>query len=639
MPLLALCPLPFPEESIFGWILRLADANAVDSPWNIFQVVGLTQTEMQSPSLDSSKLWRLASDDPDLLSSFGYKDLKKDGGYFQFRGQPVAASDLAPLKPKICPDCILENGYASAHWDLAMTTCCHIHGRRLIHTCPCCDREISYFRPAPLVCRCGGSLDSTLGGFVSAEEVALNALIYSVAFRKPHSVHSENAAYTAFADVPLRYLLRFIKVVGTLALNNSLSRDKKTRIGTIDLVTTASNTLANWPNNFHGFLKRLALRPTREKQERLGVLGHIADFSASLTDRDADRQHGSFLRREILHFLTDCWDGPIHPQIIMSLIEDGLKPKWLPVKIAANLLNIDARTLRGIMERGLIRHRIDTSKKTRKIMLLTEDVNPAWFGHTDLLNLKSAAEQLSIPASALRALRKSGDYVQSYFGPDAASYAQRDIETFRNRLLSGRHFQPRDRNHGVRLGSVMLMKFRNKEAKADILRATIKGEIRTVKSIQKSLAELILHPADLEATLQQITNPVHGALTVRQAAVALHTHTSVVVHLIATGYLTEQKNGEIDAASVRSFAEQFTCLNALVNHRHNRIAKAVDFCKRNNLDLIIASGLRADSTRRFIRNADIPLIKGSITARSTKSSYPAPITLASVLPRREMLVA
>ena len=96
--------------------------------------------------------------------------------------------------------------------------------------------------------------------------------------------------------------------------------------------------------------------------------------------------------------------------------------------MAARQLNIDKRTLTLIMKRGLIKFREENAGGNTRVMLRSEDLKQEWFARTTLLSIREAAADLGIPVSTLRELRESGEYEQTYFGPDSISYAKRDIE-------------------------------------------------------------------------------------------------------------------------------------------------------------------------------------------------------------------
>lgn len=615
MPYFPVTPQPKPEESIFSWAIRLAEGNIVPSPWHIFRHLGFSQGEMKTPRLDVSRLWHLISDDPTALDALAYTN----GPSYAFRGQPITVRDLTVGSPKLCPECVAENGFAHAHWDLELVTCCHLHDRRLVQTCPHCGKKITWFRASLQQCSCGASFIDAAVDQVSSAEKNLNKVIYQVAFRKSPNGLMSNPALVALNKVPLQFLLRFIALIGTLHTQGRLVSGKQNRTPARDLVTAAAEVLDGWPGSFHGFLSDLTQRPPRAGQERFGVLGFIDDFQAAMLDHAQDRKHCELFRSEIRTFLASTWDGPIDSRIVLDLMRHGLTPRWVSLAMASQILDVDKRTLNLIMNRGLIHFKVEGASTSRRILLRSEDIKPEWFAPTPLLNDRSAAERLGIPVSVLRALRQSGEYVQTYFGANSVSFALRDVDALRKLVASGKHYVQGDPEHGIPLGKVMRLKFRNAKAKTDIVRSIIAGGVRTVANNPETLATLVVHPSDLKIVLEQITRPLEGAISAKQAGAAIHTTLEVVGHLVASGHLAQADNGLIEAQSVRQFIEGYICLNTLLFHRKDKIAFAETVCAREEIELVVAPSKRG-SCRRFVRKADLPALEELVMERPTKSS-------------------
>jgi hypothetical protein len=618
MPLLPVTPHPFPKESVFSWAIRVAESNVVPSPWHIFKLVGFNQGQMSTPTIDTRPLALLVGDTESTLESFGYAKESAEGPTYKFRDQPITVRDLALQEPKICPNCIEDHGYASAHWDLDLVSCCHIHNRRLIQSCPDCGRKLSWFRSSLLRCSCGASFSKAPTEEVSPEEVRLNQLIHQVAFAQPVKPSETNSAYIALGQSPLRYLLRFIHSIGTLSTQGRLVQGKKQRVDVQTLMSAAASVLSSWPESFHNFLEQLTTRPVRETQERRGVLGCINDFSAAVLDRADDRKHGEFCRSEIRKFLANTWDGAIDPGVVRDLIQEGLTPRWIPLTLAAKQLDINKRTLALIMEQGKIRFKIANASSANRILLRSEDLKPEWFAPTILLNVREAASQLRLPVSVLQELRRTGDYVQTYFGATSVGYAQRDVTSLKEAIFAGGKVMPDDQTCGVSVAAAMKMRFFSSSAKAEIVRAIIRGDIRTAFKNCKTPGDLLLHPSDLQGVIDKIKLPENGTMTVAQAGAALHTNKRIVENLVENGYLNSPKHGEVDAASVHVFLDSYVCLNSLL-HLKNKIAQAEQVCVREKLGLIVLRGQRRGSTRRFLRKTDLPMIKDLIMSRPTTS--------------------
>lgn len=69
---------------------------------------------------------------------------------------------------QVCPQCLIDQGYARLEWDLTAFVVCPVHRRLLVDRCQSCGRALQPNRPAVDVCRCGGFIE---GGDSAAADV------------------------------------------------------------------------------------------------------------------------------------------------------------------------------------------------------------------------------------------------------------------------------------------------------------------------------------------------------------------------------------------------------------------------------------------------------------------------------------
>lgn len=133
-----------PLESVQGFALRISEANGYDRP-------PCTGIEMVAEGTEPSGPARRC----EQLSPA----MRVDGG------------------ARICPDCLDELSFARLHWTIKPYAVCHIHRRRLIDTCPGCQKPLSWRRRALAQCRCGAALASTSGAIATSRQLIVPTLL------------------------------------------------------------------------------------------------------------------------------------------------------------------------------------------------------------------------------------------------------------------------------------------------------------------------------------------------------------------------------------------------------------------------------------------------------------------------------
>jgi hypothetical protein len=154
-------PVPHPDESLMGYIIRLTEENGYDTPSWIFDLAGLKTdagrggwSAFYRPDFDPAPLARVLG-----LTCSEFDSLKYGEGpgtrsvIFSDRSLPVEFIRFSA--PKVCPACLRQANYYRRSWDLLPLTACPNHGLMLIDVCTGCGRRISWSRRKVSVCRCG----------------------------------------------------------------------------------------------------------------------------------------------------------------------------------------------------------------------------------------------------------------------------------------------------------------------------------------------------------------------------------------------------------------------------------------------------------------------------------------------------
>ena len=155
-------PTPYPTESLFSFIIRVSEINGYETPQTILNYAGYKDGEIRSTKLSIKKLAIILNCTESDLNKISYnkydhnnqlkiKLLNHDLGF-------TARDFLRSKKQIFCPECVIENGFVEAFWDLNLAIYCPEHKSIPIETCPNCNQKIKFLRPGLLKCSCGHKL-------------------------------------------------------------------------------------------------------------------------------------------------------------------------------------------------------------------------------------------------------------------------------------------------------------------------------------------------------------------------------------------------------------------------------------------------------------------------------------------------
>src|SRR5262249_55150946 len=131
-------------------------------------------------------------------------------------GHLLGPYQLALLKPKICADCVIENRFIEAHYDLAFMTGCPVHKKRLLVSCPKCGKRLCWFRRGLLECRCGADLSTADRGPLSAAELDLLEIFRRKTLGMPSaSEYASGPPHSHLNVMDLSSLLSLVFIIGT----------------------------------------------------------------------------------------------------------------------------------------------------------------------------------------------------------------------------------------------------------------------------------------------------------------------------------------------------------------------------------------------------------------------------------------
>ncbi len=173
-PLLLRTPLPYEDESLAGYLIRLAQSNYYSSPNWILRLAGLQVsrgiTLWAQPHQPShlSQLIKLTDEQLKLMASLPYQLVKEVN--------PVRYI-IYKYARKLCPNCLLESPYCRKIWDWKLVDVCSLHQCLLITSCAGCQKNIRWGRATVTRCRCGFDFRNQKSESASLEQLNLSVYL------------------------------------------------------------------------------------------------------------------------------------------------------------------------------------------------------------------------------------------------------------------------------------------------------------------------------------------------------------------------------------------------------------------------------------------------------------------------------
>lgn len=259
--------LPYPQESLVGYIYRLAEARRPMTPGAIAVDCGMRRPPSNRPRPGTmDKLAELAGVPLDDIEPLGWGPLNRNEVRFRglvLPGRSIGLREQAPRR--VCPGCLAERAYHRAIWDFIFTSACPIHARTLLDTCRSCGRYLWW--AGSDVTHCGRCLGGNLTAFRTADvpEADLRGIrvVYGL-FREPGFEADANYARTLapFRDLGDGPIVVFLYRAGLFLLG---SRYEPFSFQTPDdLYPQAHLALArglslaeDWPDSFEAALEAM----------------------------------------------------------------------------------------------------------------------------------------------------------------------------------------------------------------------------------------------------------------------------------------------------------------------------------------------------------------------------------------------
>ena len=604
MPLLVRTPAPKADESLFGYLVRLTEANGYKDYTTLLRLAGASRGAINAAthSLRFEGVAGLVGRAPSELEWIAYRTVSPRGPRFKLLNHDLGRFHhrLLRLSPAAyCPICLIESGYVSAFWDLQSAVACPRHACRPVRRCQVCQSQVQWRRPALNRCACEAPLpretvpvkDETVIGLMQA----LNARLTSQPV--PAMVEAFGFPMQWLKAAPLVSILRTVHLLGKQSLV-----DQQRVFEDAAAVEEAARMLAGWPHGYRQFLDSVREGALRVNADATGLSAFQPFYSMLFRNR-------SMSDTAIFHdeFRRHC------PTVLSAEIKKRLRNPVASVAVAPVIDAVErhyrvgpARTLSLGEGAG-----VETAYQIRR-------VDP-----------RDAARFLGLPVAVLKELRLREVYRPSFPRTVCAGWDVRDIEAFaaRARRLQLALEIPRGI---VRLSAVMAY-WLTVEQKAEIVAEVLAGQIRVCGLGVLSFGDLRVAKEDVDDCINRMQDITIPARPTRVAADTLSLYFTAVNAAIAAGLLRSVEiRGRkfVTLESIQDFDRAYVALA--------RLARPLKTTTRRLLRCALSNGIpvtqlkwRENSAQPIIRRTEQNSLLAAFRRDMVKPTKASPAATAT----------
>lgn len=503
MALLVRTPTPFPTESLFSFVLRVAECNGYETPRDMLLEEGFTRGQIVAAGFPIKLFADMLGQDPALLSSMAY--CKDAAGIRTYKildhefGQSLIKGELRLAQPAFCPQCLQENGFVETFWDLTAAVACPTHRTWAIERCHACDNPLKWFRRKLLSCDCGASFSEAQLDIADTTTIELMAVLKAKLYRRPISSldNTSNFPISLLDQLPLTVLLEALMHFG--------SSDSLTERASAVLTSpyrNVSSVIAEWPTGYHKFLRKIGDGFLAQGEKATGLRKQFEPFYKAMFVNSPHAAHFTTFQQEFLNFGLHHWGKATIDERLLRRMSMKHSQRFYSKSALASTYGISKPTMKRLLADGaLVSKTINTESRTRTFIDLEKSTLP--MVADDHICVRQAAKYLGLPVAVLKHLRASRVYAQRPRRGHGSSWFMDDLQDFLNRGLS---LAPKTLRapDGVALQQAMRFKFRDAGAKATIVAAALDGRIKILGRAGDNLGGLILDRAGLEKIVSDL---------------------------------------------------------------------------------------------------------------------------------------
>lgn len=604
---------PFPDESLPGFVLRMAENHGYSNPLAFLKTVGPHITSLRKAAMDVDNHQKMAAYlalRPDEVDRLCYGP----GPDYRILGHEIHRDFLGNGTRRLCPLCIREARYHRAFWDLTVATVCPLHAIRLIDRCPECGHSLNW-RVGPITScsnpKCIGDVQSADGTPVAEAEMTgvrgLHRLLYS---GNCPELNPAIRALSVSEQIRLICYLGYAQICGQVMLGASQLRNCSP--DKVHLALEAGwQMCVTWPSSFHVILDRQRARAGNRKG-RYGVRKQFGRLHRYLEENR--RPFARVLEAELRSYILD------RPEIITRAPKlrpgesDGdLRKRAVTISEARDVLHVGLEKMHALAdERDL--YFVRPTGSGAPAVLRADLVYALQEERSRLRTKEEVLGMLQTSKPTVDKLRQAG-LLPAVPDPDnedgllyPADGVQALLQDLESRIPAG-STRPKQR---VDMMMIARRVRRPGFDMADVVQAVRDGRLVPVALARvRGLHRLLFRPADVERFVAEVRARADETISIVEAAEELGVKQETAYQWVRKGLLRTLKRTsptESGRRVTRAALEAFRCeyVTGAEFARVHRLGRKWAATHLVNAGVRAVSGPTVDGTRQYLfRRADL----------------------------------
>jgi hypothetical protein len=628
-PLLVRTPAPPLNESLFGFVLRVSEANGYDSPRRALRLADIFRGQVFAAGFPVDRFAKVLGVNGDELSAIAHRKDKGTTRQYKILGHSLGRGlRNAPLRlrrPAFCSQCVEEAGHIDAFWDLEAAIACPTHRCLVTRQCPVCAKSVDWCRPGLLKCACGAQLRAKL--LPPPEEATIELMGFLKA--KLHDLPLTNLPNTCafplpwLEAIPLRWLLELLHLLGPHNLEEGDDVDR----GMLSVIAASANILEHWPFGYHRLLTKIGNQYLARNPTSAGLAKQFAPFYNKIFKNSGVSKHAAFLKQEFINFGLLHWGNATVDKRLLRSRKPSTNQRFLSVSEYAKRFGIWVPTMkRMVADRIVVSTRVKTKTRSRLVIDVEQSHPPV--ATVAVLSDREAAKYAGLPVRVLHQLRKSKVFKTRPRRGRHAAWHRDDLEDFASRGL-GLEATPASAVSTISLKKVMQLKLRSAAAKAAVVAAVFQGRLAILGRVGKDLGGLLLDRQEVDALVIAKRVEVEGkTYSLPEAAKATGLDFKVMTDAIRKKLLTVVSCGggrrmRVPESAIKQFNADYVALSQIAKQRGTSGKRLYEKCREDGIPVMTVSRGKHAPAQPILRRGDLPqlLERWDLYAKSRPKSH------------------
>lgn len=552
--MLVATPQPYPDESSSGYLVRLTEANGYPS---VMYLRHLLERKSCGQSVSASDLVQLAGVEADLAERIALHDRI---GLASQNEDGLPPKEVAVVHAAVCPRCLDETGYCDGFWDLAQAWVCPIHREWLVRSCNSCGKNISNLRARVAHCACGTRFRQSRGSRAPGEIVEVMGMLRAAFHRSADSKSASPGGLDSLTAAQFVRLIRRLRRYFNRADRSrysGASRDVGKQMALI-----VCRALLNWPAGFQACLSKLYEEEVSSNTVSLPIRDFdlIVRLVQSVPSGALDfvaAQAALFAAR----FLPHNRLSSLYPYL-----PKGTPDIWISMADAADLLKVNARTLRKSVDGGAMEWRtIGTSPESKDSIVISRQwVDALKQSAYSPIGLRAAGRHTGLPVETLKWLRKNNVLHNKYMTLKPLVIAIEDLDDLMFRIAElGKSLPPSCDVGALTIGTIRSHYQFGGVLLGRLLDSLLKDPRSVLGRIGPALSDIQISEEHELAFAPGVRRDHQKWIPQDRAAEILGCSTPGIQTLLDAGYIKRRRamaRGTVCTTSLGEFSESYTLL-------------------------------------------------------------------------------